>query len=183
MNLYSILDLGYVNENQVVDCATSICRSGVVKLQLRAKSIEPKKIFNLAKMVKPICNDYSIPLIINDYPEIAASIGADGVHIGQEDGEIKKVRAIIGDNKIVGRSTHSIEQVRAAISEGADYIGFGPLYETGTKPGRPAIGLNDIVQANQEFNGNVYCIGGINEKTITDVIAVSYTHLTLPTKA
>ena len=102
MNLYSILDLGYVNENQVVDCATSICRSGVVKLQLRAKSIEPKKIFNLAKMVKPICNDYSIPLIINDYPEIAASIGADGVHIGQEDGEIKKVRAIIGDNKIVG---------------------------------------------------------------------------------
>ena len=86
MNLYSILDLGYVSENQVVDCTRSICRSGVVKLQLRAKSIEQKKIFNLAKIVKPICNDYSIPLIINDYPEIAASIGADGVHIGQEDG-------------------------------------------------------------------------------------------------
>ena len=80
------------------------------------------------------------------------------------------MRAIIGGNKIVGRSTHSIEQVRAAIGEGTDYIGFGPLYETGTKPGRPAIGLNDIVQANQEFNGNVYCIGGINERTITDVI-------------
>ena len=58
---------------------------------------------------------------------------------------------LIGDNKIVGRSTHSIEQVRAAISEGADYIGFGPLYETRTKPGRPAIGLNDIVQAKTTF--------------------------------
>ena len=69
MNLYSILDLGYVSENQVVDCATSICKSGVVKLQLRAKAIDPKKIFNLAKLIKPICNDYSIPLIINDYPE------------------------------------------------------------------------------------------------------------------
>lgn len=139
-------------------------------LQLRAKSKRPNEILKIAKQIKPICKDLGTSLIINDYPEIAGEIEADGVHIGQEDGKINDARKMSGNCKIVGRSTHSLDQVRIANNEGADYIGFGPLYATNTKPGRPAIGLNDIIQAHKEFNGPIYCIGGINESTIIEVI-------------
>ena len=170
MNLYAILDLGYVRESEIVSCTKSICESGVSMLQLRAKSKRPNEILKIAKQIKPICKDLGTPLIINDYPEIAGEIEADGVHIGQEDGKINDARKMSGNCKLVGRSTHSLDQVRTANNEGADYIGFGPLYATNTKPGRPAIGLNDIVQAHKEFNGPIYCIGGINESTIIEVI-------------
>ena len=148
-------------------------------LQLRAKSFEQKKTLELARIIKPICNDYGVPLIINDHPIIAAEVNADGVHIGQDDGTIENVRKLYKGCRIVGRSTHSISQVREAQKEGADYIGFGPLYATATKPGRPAIGLTDIVQAHQEFNGPIYCIGGVNETSITEVIAAGATNVVI----
>ena len=170
MNLYAILDLGYVRKSEIVSCTKSICESGVSMLQLRAKSKNPNEILTIAKQIQPICKDLGTPLIINDYPEIAGEIEADGVHIGQEDGKINDARKMSGNCKIVGRSTHSLDQVRTANNEGADYIGFGPLYATNTKPGRPAIGLNDIIQAHKEFKGHIYCIGGINENTIIEVI-------------
>ena len=81
-------------------------------LQLRAKSIEQKKTLELARIIKPICNDYGVPLIINDHPIIAAEVNADGVHIGQDDGTIENVRKLYKGCRIVGRSTHSISQVR-----------------------------------------------------------------------
>ena len=148
-------------------------------LQLRAKSFEQKKTLELARIIKPICNDYGVPLIINDHPIIAAEVNADGVHIGQDDGTIENVRKLYKGCRIVGRSTHSISQVQEAQKEGADYIGFGPLYATATKPGRPAIGLTDIVQAHKEFNGPIYCIGGVNETSITEVIAAGATNVVI----
>ena len=148
-------------------------------LQLRAKSIEQKKTLELARIIKPICNDYGVPLIINDHPIIAAEVNADGVHIGQDDGTIENVRKLYKGCRIVGRSTHSISQVQEAQKEGADYIGFGPLYATATKPGRPAIGLTDFVQAHKEFNGPIYCIGGVNETSITEVIAAGATNVVI----
>tara|TARA_B100000902_G_scaffold352423_1_gene363152 strand:- start:1092 stop:1718 length:627 start_codon:yes stop_codon:yes gene_type:complete len=170
VNLYAILDLGYVRESEIVSCTKSLCKSGVSMLQLRAKSKTPKEILEIAKQIKPICKDLGTPFIINDYPEIAGEIEADGVHIGQEDGKINDAKKASANCRIIGRSTHNLDQVRAANNEGADYIGFGPLYATNTKPGRPAIGLNDITQAHKEFKGPIYCIGGVNERTIIDVI-------------
>lgn len=170
MKLYSILDLGYVDERDIVITAESICDSGVNMLQLRAKNYGPERILEMAKLVRPICLKYQVPFIINDYPEIAAQVDADGVHIGQNDGELEKVRNLAGNCKIVGRSTHCPEQARKAHEEGADYIGFGPLYPTATKPGRPAIGLNTIAQVHDEVPLPIFCIGGITEQTLPEVL-------------
>ena len=170
MKLYSILDLGYVDERDIVIIAESICNSDVNMLQLRAKNYGPERILEMAKLVRPICLKYQVPFIINDYPEIAAQVDADGVHIGQNDGELEKVRNLAGNCKIVGRSTHCPEQARKAHEEGADYIGFGPLYPTATKPGRPAIGLNTIAQVHDEVPLPIFCIGGITEQTLPEVL-------------
>jgi len=170
VKLYSILDLGYVDERDIVIIAESICDSGVNMLQLRAKNYSPERILEMAKLVRPICLKYQVPFIINDYPEIAAQVDADGVHIGQNDGELEKARNLAGNCKIVGRSTHCPEQARKAHEEGADYIGFGPLYPTATKPGRPAIGLNTIAQVHDEVPLPIFCIGGITEQTLPEVL-------------
>ena len=170
MKLYSILDLGYVDERDIVIIAESICNSDVNMLQLRAKNYGPERILEMAKLVRPICLKYQVPFIINDYPEIAAQVDADGVHIGQNDGELEKARNLAGNCKIVGRSTHCPEQARKAHEEGADYIGFGPLYPTATKPGRPAIGLNTIAQVHDEVPLPIFCIGGITEQTLPEVL-------------
>ena len=170
MKLYSILDLGYVDEEDIAIKAESICDSGINMLQLRAKNHTPEKILEMAKIVKPICLKYEVPFIINDYPEIASEVSADGVHIGQNDGELDEARALAGNCKIVGRSTHSLEQARDAHREGANYIGFGPLYPTATKPGRPAIGLNEIARVHNEIPLPIFCIGGITEQTLPEVL-------------
>jgi thiamine-phosphate pyrophosphorylase len=111
-----------------------------------------------------------VPFIINDYPEIAAQLGADGVHLGQDDGDLAAVKKIVGDETMIGRSTHSLDQARRAAAEGADYLGFGPLFPTGTKPGRPAIGLTDIATVYTELRLPIFCIGGINQTTLPSVI-------------
>ncbi|MFN7342467.1 MAG: thiamine phosphate synthase, partial [bacterium] len=110
-------------------------------IQLRAKDAEMNQIIEAAKQILPLCKSAGIPFILNDFPELAVELGADGVHIGQDDGSIYEVRSSIGEDMLIGRSTHSLEQARQAMADGADYIGFGPLFPTPTKAGRPAIGL------------------------------------------
>ena len=139
-------------------------------LQLRAKSHPESEILEMAREVEPICATHGVPFIINDFPEIAAAVGADGVHIGQDDGDLDEARRRAGDCRIVGRSTHSLEQAIAAQAEGADYIGFGPLHATATKPGRPAIGLDDIAEAHRRVTIPIYCIGGITLENLPTVI-------------
>jgi thiamine-phosphate pyrophosphorylase len=121
--------------------------------------------------MQAICRERGAIFVLNDYPEMAAEIGADAVHVGQDGGSLADVRKIVGAGVLVGRSTHSLEQAIQAKLEGADYIGFGPLYPTGTKPGRPSIGLSDIAAA-QEAAGDMplFCIGGINGTTLPQVI-------------
>jgi len=97
----------------------------------------------------------------------------DGVHIGQDDGSLADARAVVGDSLIVGRSTHSPAQARAAYQEGFDYIGFGPLFPTPTKKGRPGIGLENIPSVQQEVGAHipVFCIGGIKPENLPLVLA------------
>ena len=171
MKLYSILDLGYIDEEDIAIKAELICDSGISMLQLRAKNHGPERILEMAKVIRPICSKYKVPFIINDYPEIAAEVSADGVHIGQNDGKLEEARKLAGNCKIVGRSTHCPEQAQKAHEEGADYIGFGPLYPTATKPGRPAIGLNEIALVHDEVPLPIFCIGGITEQTLPEVLS------------
>lgn len=170
--LYGIADMGYTAEHQLISVTEKLLAGGLGILQLRAKNHDPEHIARMGSRLAPLCREYGCLFIINDYPEIALSTGADGVHLGQDDGELAPVRAMLGANAIIGRSTHSPEQALGAFREQADYIGFGPLFPTGTKPGRPAIGLEDIAgvrrQLPEEFP--VFCIGGINGNTLPSVL-------------
>jgi thiamine-phosphate pyrophosphorylase len=144
--LYCILDLGYTSEDRAEEVTASLLAGGADILQLRAKGKDLETIDRVARKLLPLCREAGVPFILNDFPELAAEIDADGVHIGQDDGPLADARRIVGLGKIIGRSTHSLDQARAALAEGFDYIGFGPLFPTPTKAGRPAIGLHHIVE-------------------------------------
>ena len=169
--LYGIVDLGYVCPEEVESTTAALLRGGIRILQLRAKGIDPATVEHLARRMQPLCREAGAIFVLNDYPEMAARIGADAVHVGQDAGPLAAVRNIVGPQMLIGRSTHSPEQALAAVAEGADYIGFGPLFPTGTKPGRPSIGLQDIA-AVQEKLGDfpMFCIGGINGTTLPSVL-------------
>lgn len=172
MKLYAICDLGYVDREDIASVTDRLCAGGADLLQLRAKSYAVDDILAMARELRPICGEHGVPFIVNDFPEIAAEVGADGVHVGQDDGGLADARRRAGDCAIVGRSTHSLEQAGAAVAEGADYIGFGPLYPTATKPGRPAIGLDGVAEVHRRVaTVPIYCIGGVSLRTLPAVAA------------
>jgi thiamine-phosphate pyrophosphorylase len=170
-HLYGIVDLGYVRPEKVLAMTADLLAGGVDILQLRAKKYSAAEVETLALQILPLSRGAGVPLIINDFPEVAAKVGADGVHVGQDDLSIAQVRAIVGDSCIVGKSTHSLAQARAAIDEAIDYIGFGPLYATGTKPDYIPVGLQDIRAVHALATKPVFCIGGVNQERLPEILA------------
>jgi len=174
--LYGILDLGYVAARDAVRVARALVADGegVDMLQIRAKQATPDEILALARLVRPITAAAGVPLILNDHPALVPAADAEGAHIGQDDGPLAAARAATGgaSHKWLGRSTHSLAQARAARAEGADYLGFGPLFATPTKPDYPAIGLDDIARAHAEITDRpIFCIGGIKPNNLASVLA------------
>lgn len=176
--LYGILDLGYVAAESLERFAAQLCEGGVDIVQLRAKGREECAIEEMANRVAPILREAGVPFIINDHPELVPSVGADGAHVGQDDFSVDDARwragrALAGEVAlpIIGKSTHSVEQAVAAAAEGADYIGFGPLFPTPTKAGRPAIGLADIARVHGLVSVPIFCIGGLKLENLDSVIA------------
>jgi thiamine-phosphate pyrophosphorylase len=169
--LYGIVDLGYVKPESVSTMTRALAQGGVDLLQLRAKGYSPAEVEALARTMLPIARDLGVPLIINDHPNVAAAVGSDGIHIGQDDDSVAKARAIVGPDIFVGKSTHSLPQAIAAQAEGADYIGFGPLYATGTKPDYTPIGLADITKVHQIVSLPIFCIGGVNAARAHEILA------------
>ena len=169
--LYGIVDMGYTEPDQVEARTHALIDGGVRIIQLRAKGVELAQVKTWAIAMQTICRERGAIFVLNDYPGMAAEIGADAVHVGQDGGSLAEVRRVVGEGVLEGRSTHSLKQAIQARQEGADYIGFGPLFPTGTKPGRPSIGLGDIAAA-QEAAGDMplFCIGGINETTLPAVL-------------
>ncbi len=170
--LYGILDLGYVAAADAVHLARRMVAGGVDILQIRAKHALAADIVSLAQQVRPITADAGVPLIINDHPFLVERAGADGAHIGQDDGPLPAARAKAGAGALVGRSTHSVEQALAARDEGADYLGFGPLFATPTKPDYAPIGLDDIARVHAEITDRpIFCIGGVKQENLAQIIA------------
>ncbi len=171
--LYCILDLGYVHEAEAERVAAELLAGGADLLQLRAKGHALSLIESVARRVLPLCRAAGVPFILNDHPALAAALGADGVHLGQDDGSLTDARTLTGKNMLIGRSTHSLAQARAALAEGFDYIGFGPLFPTPTKAGRPAIGLADIAAMERDVGAHIpaFCIGGIHPGNLAQVLA------------
>jgi thiamine-phosphate pyrophosphorylase len=176
--LYGIVDLGYVAPADLERVTEEMCRGGCDLVQLRAKQHAEDAIESFARRIAPICESAGVPFILNDYPELVPAVGAAGAHVGQDDRPIADARwragrALAGEvaPPIIGKSTHSLAQAIAAAEEGADYIGFGPLFPTPTKAGRPAIGLGDIRRVEASVRVPVFCIGGIKRETLETVLA------------
>ncbi len=170
--LYGILDLGYVAAAKATDTARRMVEGGVDILQLRAKQMLAPDILALAERIRPLTAEAGVPFIINDHPWLVPRAGADGAHIGQDDGPLAAAREKAGPGKIVGRSTHSLDQALAARDEGADYLGFGPLFATPTKLDYQPIGLDDISRVHAEITDRpVFCIGGIKLENLPEVIS------------
>ena len=138
--------------------------------QLRGKNKSISELMEVSAELHRLTANSSTPLIVNDYPEIATRAPVEGVHVGQDDAPIETVREKITRDILVGKSTHSIAQARAAEREGADYIGFGPIFATPTKPDYAPIGLQDISRVHTEVNLPIFCIGGINIDNLQSVI-------------
>ena len=167
--LYGIVDLGYVTADTAPVAAEKLLEGGVDILQLRAKDAPKSIVVGLAEEIHSLTAPLRVPLILNDYPELLRDVPAEGAHVGQDDMSVAEARAAAGRPVVIGKSTHSLTQARAAAEEGADYIGFGPLFATPTKPGRPAIGLEDIRTAYSEVKIPIFCIGGIKQENLAQV--------------
>jgi thiamine-phosphate pyrophosphorylase len=169
--LYGIVDLGYVASADVLRVTEQLVAGGIDLIQLRAKRVPQHEIVRLAKIMLTIMRPGGVPLILNDYPDLLAEVAADGCHVGQEDFTVAKARELAGRSCIVGKSTHSVEQAVRAQAEGADYIGFGPLFATATKPDVTAIGLSEVRVVHQQVKLPIYCIGGVKLANLGDVLA------------
>jgi len=168
--LYGILDLGYVEIDRAPRIAEALIEGGVDLLQLRAKNHSTTEIEKLAAELHSVTAQRNVPLIINDHPEIARNVEAEGVHLGQDDLAISEARKIVGPQCAVGRSTHSVDQAIRAFYEGADYIGFGPIFATPTKPDYAPIGPAEIEKVQDAVRIPIFCIGGIKLDNLPKVI-------------
>lgn len=170
-SLYGILDLGYVNEPDAERVVTAMIDGGVDLIQLRAKKSSIDQVADLATRLHKITSPAEVSLIVNDYVEVVAQVPVEGVHVGQDDDSIATAREKSGRKIIVGKSTHSLAQARAAQTEGADYLGFGPIFATPTKPDYEAIGMADIKQVHADVALPIFCIGGIKIDNLGEVMA------------
>ena len=125
----------------------SCIRGGVDVVQLRDKELDARPLLDRARVALEVCRDLGVPFILNDRPDLALEIGADGVHVGQDDAPPALCRQILGPDAIVGLSTHAPAELDAAAREPVDYVSAGPVMATPTKPGRPGTGLDYLRQA------------------------------------
>jgi thiamine-phosphate pyrophosphorylase len=168
--LYGIIDLGYVEESEVTHVAEQMVEGGVDLIQLRGKVKLPDVLAGYAARLHEFTARACTPLIVNDHAEIARRVPVEGIHVGQDDDSIEVARRKVGRAVLIGKSTHSLEQALAAQLQGADYIGFGPIFATPTKPDYAPIGLTDIRRVHAEINLPIFCIGGINVDNLQSVI-------------
>jgi thiamine-phosphate pyrophosphorylase len=168
--LYGIVDLGYVSPGNIATVTMRLLEGGIDILQLRAKEQPKAEIVKYAEAMLPLTKAAGVPLILNDYPDLLNEVDADGCHVGQEDFGVDQARELAGRGCVVGKSTHTLAQAHTAERQGADYIGFGPLFPTGTKPTAEAIGLAAIRALHEQVQLPIFCIGGVKLENLKDIM-------------
>ena len=161
----------FENDDAFFDAVASALKGGVDILQLREKTMPANRIIELGKKIKLLCAEYGATFIVNDRVDIAYVLEADGVHLGQDDMDVESARKILGNNAIIGVSTHAPEQAQKAVADGADYIGMGPVFTTPTKPGRKSVGLEYVEWVSNNVDIPAFAIGGIDPDNVNEVIA------------
>jgi thiamine-phosphate pyrophosphorylase len=145
-------------------------RGGVDIVQLREKALPRREVELSALTFRRLCDTHSALFVVNDDPDLARSCDADGVHLGQEDMPVAEAREILGPDAIIGLSTHSKEQIAASAGQPVDHMSVGPIWETPTKEGRPAVGLELISHAAANAAHPFFAIGGINPDNAAQVV-------------
>ncbi len=163
-----ITDKGTHQLKSLIDITIEAITGGISFVQLRDKESSRSQIFKTARLLRSITSANDVKLIINDHPDIAIAVDADGVHLGQDDLPLGEARKIMGD-KIIGISTHNLRQAQKAKDNGADYIGFGPVFRTTTKNAGKPRGLEHIEKLRGKINIPIIAIGGIKIENLKDV--------------
>jgi thiamine-phosphate pyrophosphorylase len=160
-----------VCDEQPRDFVEAALDGGVDIVQLRMKDASEERILEAARGMRELCSEHGALFILNDRPDLARALDADGVHVGQEDVAVSEARELVGPDKLVGLSTHSPLQIERAGALDVDYIGVGPVYETPTKPGRAAVGLELVRCAAAHARVPFFAIGGIDAGSVEAVRA------------
>lgn len=163
MLLYAVTDRMWLKEGEsLVSVAEDVLKNGATFLQIREKDLEEGAFEEEAEKLRTLCASYRVPFVVNDSVEIALQCNADGVHVGQSDIKGRDIRAIIGPDKILGISAGTVEQAKAAEAAGADYIGVGAVFATGTKKNAKNISMEQFREISDSVSIPVVAIGGIN---------------------
>ena len=160
--LYVILDPAAAAGHELAWIAERAIRGGADVLQLRNKTGPAREILEQASRLLPIARAAGVPLIINDRVDIAVGADADGVHLGQDDLPVDAARRLLGPKKLIGKSTHSLEQAQEADHEPLDYLAIGPVFATPTKPDYRHVGLSTVKDVASQVRHPVVAIGGID---------------------
>ncbi|MGC9455121.1 MAG: thiamine phosphate synthase [Phycisphaerae bacterium] len=171
VRLYVLMSAEVCN-GSLRECARAAVAGGADVLQLREKrpEISDAQLLAMAAELRELTDETSRMLIINDRADIAAIVGADGVHLGQTDLPVAEARRLLRPAAIVGKSTHSMAQARAAVNEGADYMAVGPMFPTDTKDAGPVVGPELLAQASEELGVPIVPVGGINIDNVDKLI-------------
>ena len=171
--LYAFIDSAYLHGRLPAEVALQLCEGGADIIQLRAKDWAESEIRAAAEKILPVTRAAEIPLIINDYWALASELGAEGCHLGQEDyfeEEEDPTPELAFPGPQLGLSSHAPEQAQAALEADADYVAVGPVFETPTKPGRPAVTLDYVRWAAENIDCPWFAIGGITLENVDEVL-------------
>ncbi|NBD26839.1 thiamine phosphate synthase [Paenibacillus glycinis] len=175
--LYAITAANYHPGRDLLEVMEQAILGGADIVQLRAKDAPKEALLRDARALRELTARYGVPLIVNDHIDVALAAGADGAHIGQDDLPLAEARRILGPDAIIGISTHNLAQALAAERGGADYIGVGPVYPTGTKPGRAAVTTAYVREAAANVSIPWVAIGGITLANAGEVLAAGATRI------
>jgi thiamine-phosphate pyrophosphorylase len=167
----SYLYLVTSSHDNLLAIVESALQGGLTLVQYREKTADDLTRLHMAQKLKQLCHRYNALFIMNDRVDLALAADADGVHLGQQDLPIAVARQLLGPQRLIGRSTTNPDEMQQAIQEGADYIGVGPVYETPTKAGKAAAGLDYVRYAAAHANVPWFAIGGINVENVNDVLS------------
>ena len=155
---------------ELSDLLPAAVAGGVQVVQVREKHLGDEELVAVAEAARALCERLGALLIVNDRPAVALQVGADGVHVGQEDIPVAEVRQLVGADVLIGLSTHARGEIDSEQAALADYIGVGPVHETPTKPGRPAVGLELIRYAAEHSRVPFFAIGGLHAGNLGEAI-------------
>ncbi len=167
--LYFVADASLLTGERIAKVTREALEAGAVLVQLRAKAMTAAEMGPVAQDLVRVCAEFGVPLLVNDLPEVAASAGAAGVHVGQEDVTVAQVRQALGEEAIVGATTPTVEAVRRAEGEGADYVSAGPMFRSPTKPSKPVAGPELARRLRAATDLPLCVIGGIAAENVHEL--------------